>query len=123
MIPSVPARRRNDRRRRVPTTIPDNRLPLPTAAIVIVPVHKPFVLGWPRVQRRGIDVDRFRRERAVKVPDVDLAVVGAGVDVPAVSRGGRRKVATDEGLEHAVPAECDERAVVWVGFVVFGLVG
>ena len=105
----------------MPGAVAHDRLPVPAATMIFVPItlirERSAVLG------RGEDVDGFTRVRAVEVPDVDFAVVRAGVDVPSVSRAGRGEVAADEGFEDAVAAEGDEGAVVGVGLVVFDVVG
>lgn len=123
MIPPIPARRRNHRRGGVPTAIPHNRLPHPAAPIVIIPIHEPLIALRPRAFRSLEDIDRLARFRAVEIPDVDLAVVRAGVNVATVGGSGWREVAANEGFEDAVATESDEGAVVRVRVVVFGVVG
>ena len=107
VIPPIPAGRRNHRRRGMPARISHNRLPHAASAIVIVPIHVPLIIRRPGVLRRGLDVDRLGRLRAVEVPDVDFAVVGAGVDVAAVGAVAWGEVAADESLEDAMAAEGD----------------
>jgi hypothetical protein len=117
MVPAIPARSRDHRRRRVPARVTDDRLPRPRAAVVVVAVGEALVGGRAGVHRGGLDV-YLGAGRAVEVPDVDAAVVGAGVDVALVGGGGRGEVAANEGFEDAVAAEGYEGAVVGVRGVV-----
>ena len=94
MVPAIPARSSHHRRRRMPTRISHNRLPRSCAAIVVVAVCEAFVGGGAGVHCGGLDV-YLRSGRAVEVPDVDFAVVRAGVDVALVGAGGRREVTAD----------------------------
>ena len=70
-----------------------------------------------------MDVDRLTRISAIKIPDIDLTVMGAGIDVAAIGGAGWAEVAPDERFEDTVAAEGYERAVVGVRLVVFGVVG
>lgn len=106
----------------MPACITDNCLPRARAAVVVVAVCEALVRGWAGVSCGALDVYLCARG-AVEVPDVYFTVVRAGVDVALVGTGGRRKVAADEGLEDAVAAEGDERAVVWMRGVVEDVVG
>ena len=121
MVPSIPARSRHHRRRRVPAGVADDRLPRPRAAVVVVAVGEALVRRWAGVHGGGLDVDLGARG-TVEVPDVDAAVVGAGVDVALVGGGWGREVAADQCFEDAVAAEGDEGAVVGVWGVVEGVV-
>lgn len=122
VIPAIPARSRDHRRRRVPARVTDDRLPRPRAAVVVVAVGEALVGGRAGIHCRGLDV-YLGAGRAVEVPDVDAAVVRAGVDVALVGGGGRGEVAADEGFEDAVAAEGYEGAVVGVRGVVQDVVG
>jgi hypothetical protein len=117
VIPTVPARSRHNRRRRVPAGVAHNRLPRSGAAVVLIVVCEALVGSWARVHGGGLHVD-LGAGRAIEVPNVDAAVVGAGVDVALVGAGGRREVAADQRFEDAVATECDEGAVVRVRGVV-----
>lgn len=123
VIPAVPRRGRDYRRRRMPRAISYDSLPLPTSAVVIIPINEPFIAGWAGILSRSQHINGFRSFGAIEVPHIDFAVVRAGVNIAAVCGSGRRKVAADERLEDAVAAECDEGAVVGVRRVVFGVVG
>lgn len=67
-------------------------------AVVIVSINETFIACGAGIFGGGEDVDRFGGLCAVKVPDVDLAVVRAAVDVSSVGRALWRKVAADEGF-------------------------
>lgn len=122
MIPAIPARSRDNRRRRVPARVADNRLPRPRAAVVVVAVGEALIRSGAGVHGGGLDV-YLCAGSAVEVPDVHAAVVRAGVDVALVGGGGRGEVAADQRFEDAVAAEGDEGAVVGVRGVVEGVVG
>jgi hypothetical protein len=122
MIPPIPTRSRNNRRTRMPTRIPDNSLPSPRITIIIKHLRVPLIALRPRIKCSLQHVDlRFRG--TVEVPDVDLAVVRAGVDVALVCGAGGAEVAADESFEYAVAAERYETAVVGVGRVGCSVVG
>lgn len=107
----------------MPTGIADTRLPrasTPPAHLVRAGVE--IRVARARVVRGLVDVD-LPGKGGVEVIDVDAAVAAAGVDVARVGAAGRGEVAADEGLQHAVATERDERAVVRVGAVVFVAVG
>lgn len=87
------------------------------AAVSVVVGVAAFVGRGARVHGGGLHV-YLGFGGAVEVPDVDFAVVRAGVDVALVGAGGRREVASDEGFEDAVAPEGYEGAVVGVGGVV-----
>ena len=59
---------------------------------------------------------------AVEIPHVDAAVMRARVDIASVGRSGRGEVAADQSLEDTMAAECDQRTVVPMRFVTFGIV-
>lgn len=61
----------------MPTRVADDRLPDTTLAVIVVAINESLVAGGSTVLGRGEDVDGFGGDRAVKVPDVDLAVVRA----------------------------------------------
>lgn len=122
VVPTIPARGGNDGRGRMPAAVAHYRLPHSAAAIVIVPIHKPLIALRSRAPRGFEYIDRLAGLLPVKVPDVDLAVVRAGVDVSAVCAARWGEVAADQGFENTMPAEGDERAVVWVRLMVFGVV-
>lgn len=106
----------------MPAGVADDGLPRPRAAVVVVAVGEALVGRRAGVHGGGLDV-YLGAGRAVEVPDVDAAVVRAGVDVALVGGGGRGEVAADEGFEDAVAAEGYEGAVVGVGGVVEDVVG
>lgn len=122
MVPAIPARSRDNRRRRMPARVADNSLPCPRAAVVVVAVGEALVGCRAGVHGGGLDVYLGARG-AVEVPDVHAAVVRAGVDVALVGGGGRGEVAADQRFEDAVAAEGYEGAVVRVGGVVEDVVG
>ena len=107
----------------MPTAVTNNSLPHAAAAIVIVAIHEALVRHRPAVLRSSQHINRLTRLRAIEVPDIHFAVVGAGVNIATVGGAGRREVAADERFEDAVAAEGDEGAVVGVRPVVFGVVG
>jgi len=106
----------------VPAGVAHDRLPRARAAVVVVAVGEALVRRRARVHGGGLHVYLGAR-RAVEVPDVDLTVVRAGVDVALVGGGGRREVAADQRFENAVTAEGDEGAVVGVGGMIEDVVG
>lgn len=106
----------------MPAAISYNRLPSPSAAIVIVTIHVLLVASWAAILGRAFDVDGIAGLCAVHIPDKDSAVVGAGVNVAAVCAAGRREVAADEGFEDLVAGEGDDRAIVWMWAMVFHVV-
>ena len=107
----------------MPGAVANDSLPHPAAAVVVVTIDEAFITDWAGVLSSGQDVNRLACFRAVEVPDVDFAVVGAGVDVATIGGSGRAEMAADEGFEDAVAAEGNERAVVGVGAVLFCLIG
>lgn len=107
----------------MPAAVPHNRLPHSAAPIIIIPINEPLITLRPGAPSSFQHVDRFGGLGAVQIPDVDLAVVRAGVDIAAVGAARRGEVAPDEGFEDAVATESDKRAVVGMGLVVFGVVG
>lgn len=74
MVPAIPARSRDHRRRRVPARVADDSFPGPCAAVVVVAVGEALVGGGPGVHCCGLHV-YLRAGRAVEVPDVHAAVV------------------------------------------------
>jgi hypothetical protein len=122
MVPAIPARSSHNRRRRMPARIAHDGLPRARAAVVVVAVCEALVGCGARVHGGGLDV-YLGPGRAVEVPDVDFAVVRAGVDVALVGAGGRGEVAANQRFEDAVAAEGDEGAVVGVWSVVEDIVG
>ena len=122
MIPAIPARSRKHRRGGMPAAISYNRLPSPSAAIVIVTIHVLLVASWAAILGRAFDVDGIAGLCAVHIPDKDSAVVGTGVNIAAVCAAGRREVAADEGFEDLVAGEGDDRAIVWMWAMVFHVV-
>ena len=123
MVPSIPARSCDDGCGGMPRAISHDCLPDASAAVVVVAIDVLFVVNRARVLRSGEDVDRGAGLSTVEVPDVDFAVVRAGVEVSAVGRAGWGEVAADESFEDAVAAEGDEGAVFGVWSVVVGIVG
>lgn len=121
MVPAVPAGGSDNGRRRVPAGVPDNRLPCPSTAVVIVPIGVALVGSWAGVHRSGLHVYLCTRG-AVEIPYVHTAVVRARVDVSLVCGGSGREVAANEGFENAVAAESYEGAVVRVRGVVEDIV-
>ena len=120
MVPAVPARGCDDGCGWVPGAVAHDGFPHAAPAVVVVAVYVSLIAWWTGVLGRGEDVNGFAGVGAVEVPDVDFAVVGAGVDVSPVRRPWRAEVASYKCLQHAVAAECHERAVVWVrAMVVF----
>lgn len=107
----------------MPATISYDGLPHACAAIVIVPIHVSLITHWSGILGCVQDVDGFTCFRAVEVPDIDLAIVGARVDIPAICAAGGREMATYEGLKDAVAAEGDQGAIVGVWAVIFHVVG
>jgi len=117
MVPTVPACGSHNGRRRVPTGVSDDRLPRPSAAVVIVSVGVTLVGGRTGVHGGGLHVYMCARG-TVEVPNVHAAVVRAGVDVSLVCGGRRREMAANESFEDAVAAEGHEGAVVRVRSVI-----
>lgn len=78
----------------MPTAVSDDGLPTSTVAVVIVPIDESFVASRTTIQRGGTDID-FACFCAIQVPDEDLAVVAARINVTTI-RGARwGEVATD----------------------------
>lgn len=68
----------------------------------------------PREERHALASIEHLGYRSVQVPDVDLSIVRARVDVPLASGSLGREMATDEGPQNRVACVGHERAVVGV---------
>lgn len=68
----------------MPACISDDRLPDASSSVVVIAIYISLIRDWTGVLRGCEDVDRFARECAVKIPDVDLAVMASGIDVSAI---------------------------------------
>ena len=76
-------------------------------------VHLDLVRGCSsRKQRHRLAAIQHPRNCSVEIPDVDLAVVRAGVDVSLSGRRGRREVAANEGAKDSVARVSDQGAVL-----------
>lgn len=71
----------------MPTGVTHDGLPHTALTVVVEPVHEAFVADGPGVLCSSEDIDGSGGG-AVKVPDVDFAIVGTTVNVAAVGRRG-----------------------------------
>lgn len=105
----------------MPTGVSDNGLPYTTPSIVVVAIDEPLIRQRSAALGRLQDIDGASF-RAVEVPDVDLSIVGSGINVSRIRGGRRTEVTPNQSLQYAMPAEGDETAVVWMGRVSGGAV-
>ena len=91
--PATRKRTNQHGRVRVPTDVADHRVP--AVGVPMVQAMPPLCARPERGGSRGrLDVD-LGGQGGVEVPDVDVSVVAARVDVVRVGAVGRREVAAD----------------------------
>ncbi len=95
---------------RMPARIPNARLPRPTTAVVVHIVrHRGSVqirVSWAGVLRGVLDID-LPCERGVHVVDVNAPVFATRVDIPRIRAAWWGEMASDEGLQNAMPTVGD----------------
>ena len=106
----------------MPRTISNDGLPYATTSVIVVAVYISLITRWARVFSGGKDVDRLACICAIHVPDIDLAIVRARVDVAAIGTTRRTEVASNKSFEHAMASECNEGAVVRMWLMVGGII-
>ena len=74
--------------------------------------HVPSVRPRPDPSSRCRLHINLLRDRGIHVPDIDVSVVAARVDVSRVCASRRREVAPDQGPLDFVTSEGDQRVVV-----------